>query len=149
MKPWTPRSADTYCRIACVIVLLALQSNSSSTEVQEIEKQQVEHLRVCMLISEGFERVVTIAPSEPLVTEAARKLMLRGKYELDMPSSLSKILEILVWIKGTEAIVVGAILLTTHDSAFASTVAKARTKRAISTKSSTSSPLIDLEQTRA
>jgi hypothetical protein len=130
-------------------VRLALSFNSSTTEVQEIEKQQVEkHLRVCMLVHDGFERVVTIAPSEPLVAEAARNLMSASKYATDMPSSLLKILEIPGMDKGERGeLAAEVILLKAYDSAYTSTVNQPSTTR--TTRSSASSPVVDANQSRA
>ena len=76
--------------------------------------------------------------------------MLGGKYELDMPSLLLKILKIPGMDKGDRGeLVAEVILLKAYDSAFTRTVAQAKTKPAISTRSSTSSSLVDSEQTRA
>ena len=57
-------------------VRLALEFNATTLVSQIKEKEQVEkYMRVCLLVNEGFETAVTIAPSEPLLAEGAFLIM--------------------------------------------------------------------------
>jgi hypothetical protein len=57
-------------------VRLALEFNATVLESQNRERTQIEkYMRVCLMMNPGFETVVTIAPSEPLLAEAACLLM--------------------------------------------------------------------------
>ncbi|KAG6842777.1 hypothetical protein H0H87_010518, partial [Tephrocybe sp. NHM501043] len=48
----------------------------STVAARKQEELQVEgHLRVCLHVHPGFEAMVTVAPSEPLLSEAAARLM--------------------------------------------------------------------------
>ncbi|KAM6501264.1 hypothetical protein JOM56_004278 [Amanita muscaria] len=63
-------------KLACMAVRLALEFNATTLESQNRERTQVEkHMRVCLVMNPGFENAVTIAPSEPLLAQAAYLLM--------------------------------------------------------------------------
>ena len=61
--------------LACLSVRFALEFNSDS-QSRNLAREQVErHMRLCLAATSGFERLVTISPSEPLLAEAARDLL--------------------------------------------------------------------------
>ena len=61
--------------LACLAVRFALMLNSDRAS-RAIACQQVErHMRLCLAASDGFEKLVTISPSEPLLAEAAHDLL--------------------------------------------------------------------------
>ena len=63
--------------LACLAVRFALVFNSDRAS-RAIACQQVErHMRLCLAASDGFEQLVTISPSEPLLAEAAYDLLRR------------------------------------------------------------------------
>lgn len=75
-----------------------------------------------MLVDDGFDGVVTVAPSEPLVAEAARDLMLDSNYRFSMPSALLDVLEIPGMDKGNRGeLAAEVIILKAYDSAYTST----------------------------
>ena len=61
--------------LACLSVRFALEFNADSIS-RDVTCIQVErHMRLCVAATTGFERLVTIAGSEPLLAEAASQLM--------------------------------------------------------------------------
>ena len=61
--------------LACLSVRFALEFNADSIS-REVECAQVErHMRLCISVTTGFERLVTLAGSEPLLAEAASQLL--------------------------------------------------------------------------
>ena len=74
-------------------VRLALEFNATTLVSQNRERTQVEkHMRVCLVMNPGFETAVTIAPSEPLLAEAAYLLM-QDRKAFDLPRALLSELE--------------------------------------------------------
>ena len=60
--------------LACLCVRFALEFNADAMS-REVACTQVEqHMRLCLAATAGFERLVTIAGSEPLLAEAASQL---------------------------------------------------------------------------
>ena len=59
--------------LACLAVRFALEFRPVSMAHLRLEMRQVErHMRVCLAATTGFERMITAAPSEPFLAEAAR-----------------------------------------------------------------------------
>ncbi|KIL63641.1 hypothetical protein M378DRAFT_57978, partial [Amanita muscaria Koide BX008] len=78
---------------ACMAVRLALEFNTTTLESQNRERTQVEkHMRVCLVMNPGSETAVTIAPSEPLLAQAAYLLM-RDREAFDLPRELREELQ--------------------------------------------------------
>lgn len=94
-----------------------------STETRARELEQVEkYMRVCVLVDKGFETMMTISPSEPLLAEAARMLMLDF---FDAPRALLEQLEKPGLDKGDRGEVVNELLfILASDMAFHNKVAK-------------------------
>ncbi|KDR72947.1 hypothetical protein GALMADRAFT_228637 [Galerina marginata CBS 339.88] len=64
----------------------------SANYISHAEKKQVEgHLRVCAKIEANFRSMTSLAPSEPLLSEAAYAVMARGRF--DPLSTFKSILE--------------------------------------------------------
>jgi len=60
--------------LACLCVRFALEFNADPSS-REVACTQVErHMRLCLAATAGFERLITIAGSEPLLAEAASRL---------------------------------------------------------------------------
>jgi len=75
-------------RISCFAIRLRLEFSPSSAEAQEMQKQLVEkHMCICWHVVDGSGQsgMLTLAPSEPLLAQAARYLM-------DRPSALGSCL---------------------------------------------------------
>ncbi|TFK53301.1 hypothetical protein OE88DRAFT_1724200 [Heliocybe sulcata] len=65
--------------LACLAVRFALEFRSRSPHEQDVEHRQVEnHMRICLAATPGFETMVTVAASEPLLAEAAA-VRLKGR----------------------------------------------------------------------
>jgi hypothetical protein len=61
--------------LACLSVRFALKFNADATS-RDVTYTQVErHMRLCLAATTGFERLITIAGSEPLLAEAASQIM--------------------------------------------------------------------------
>ncbi|KIL63636.1 hypothetical protein M378DRAFT_662372 [Amanita muscaria Koide BX008] len=92
----TERKKETLtsdAKLACMAVRLALDFNATTLTSQNRERTQVEkHMRVCLVMNPGFEAAVTIAPSEPLLAEAAYLLM-QDREAFDLPRALLDELE--------------------------------------------------------
>ena len=64
--------------LACLSVRLSLEFKTPAwlEGRLDIERQQVErHMRVCLAATPGLQKIVTICPSEPLLAEAAYRVM--------------------------------------------------------------------------
>ncbi|TFY74196.1 hypothetical protein EWM64_g9816 [Hericium alpestre] len=58
--------------LACLAVRLPLEFRATSWSTRSMEREQVErHMRICLAATAGFEEMVTVAASEPLLAEAA------------------------------------------------------------------------------
>ncbi|TFK53306.1 hypothetical protein OE88DRAFT_1733256 [Heliocybe sulcata] len=65
--------------LACLAVRFALEFRSRNPYEQDVERRQVEsHMRICLAATPGFETMVTVAASEPLLAEAAA-VRLKGR----------------------------------------------------------------------
>jgi hypothetical protein len=74
-------------------VRLALEFNATTLASQIKEREQVEkHMRVCLMVNQGFETAVTVAPSEPLLAEGAF-LIMKQRDAFNLPITLLKELE--------------------------------------------------------
>ncbi|KIL63609.1 hypothetical protein M378DRAFT_164281 [Amanita muscaria Koide BX008] len=90
--PHTPEAKkETFtseAKLACMAVRLALEFNATTLASQNRERTQVEkHMRVCLVMNPGNEAAVTIAPSEPILAEAAYLLM-QDREAFDLPGVL-------------------------------------------------------------
>ncbi|TDL24869.1 hypothetical protein BD410DRAFT_65329 [Rickenella mellea] len=73
---WRKGELSDSQKLACLAVRLALDFNPDTAEARKKELKQIEHhLRVCMTVSETLDRVKSLPPSEPIIAEAARKVM--------------------------------------------------------------------------
>jgi hypothetical protein len=99
-----------FSRSACMAVRLALEFDSSTLESQQRERLQVaKHMRICIKVNDGFETIVSVAPSEPILAEGARLLMSNPKF--DLPKSLLRELQIPGLDKGNRGELVTLVLL--------------------------------------
>ncbi|KDR72943.1 hypothetical protein GALMADRAFT_252299 [Galerina marginata CBS 339.88] len=84
---------------------------SSADHISRAEKKQVEgHLRVCLDIEANFQSMTSLAPSEPLLSEAAYAVMARGRF--DSLSTFKSILEDFPVHKGDRGEFLVLLLLT-------------------------------------
>ena len=73
--PQTLKDSDPLGVLACLSVRFALEFNADPIS-RDISCKQVErHMRLCVSVTTGFERLVTFAGSEPLLAEAACHLL--------------------------------------------------------------------------
>jgi len=107
-------------------VRLALEFNSTTLKSQERERLQVaKHMRVCIKVDDGFETIVSVAPSEPILAEGARCLMAHPTF--DLPRSLLRELQTPGLDKGSRAELVALVLLLLAcDKAAATTATTTR-----------------------
>ncbi|KAF8324798.1 hypothetical protein F5887DRAFT_1022029 [Amanita rubescens] len=67
--------------LACLSQRLPIEFNSTTYISQIAERRQVEgHMRVCLKIDAAFEGMVTVSPSEPLLSEAAYVIMSKESF---------------------------------------------------------------------
>jgi hypothetical protein len=73
-------------------IRLALEFNSTTSKSQQRERLQVaKHMRICIKVNDGFETIVSVASSEPIMAEGASYLMSHTKFNL--PTSLLRELQ--------------------------------------------------------
>jgi hypothetical protein len=69
---------------------MPIEFYSTTYSSRKKEQQQVEsHMRVCLKVLPGFENMVTICPSEPILPEAASDIM--SKPNFDAPKALQHV----------------------------------------------------------
>ena len=73
--PSTLAKEDSLGSLACLSVRFALEFNADSISREVTRKQVERHMRLCLAATTGFERLITLAGSEPLLAEAAWQLM--------------------------------------------------------------------------
>jgi hypothetical protein len=61
--------------LACLSVRFALEFNADAVSRNVACKQVERHMRLCLAATTGFERLITVTGSEPLLAEAAWQLM--------------------------------------------------------------------------
>jgi hypothetical protein len=92
----SPKEAQEF---AVLSQRLALDINSTQYTVPDnplavVEKLGIQisnHMRVCVAIGEGIETIRGIATSEPILSEAASRVM-RGGYGFNLPDALTEVL---------------------------------------------------------
>ena len=89
LKP-TDRSGS----LACLSVRFALEFNSAEKNTSDVLCTQVErHMRLCLAVTAGREKFITLAGSEPLLAEAAYEVVKHSKsnpvWHLDRHSDLN------------------------------------------------------------
>jgi hypothetical protein len=111
------RNLSAVEKMACMSVRLALEFNGKTLRAQDIERTLVEkHMRVCLSVDPGFEKAITIAPSEPLLAEASYLLMRSSAF--DLPRSFLTELELPGLDKGSRGeLIVMTLCLEAHDMA--------------------------------
>lgn len=66
-------SADQ--KLACLSVRLALDFNPYTADARQKDLNLIEnHLRVCLQVSNSFDRIKSVGPSEPILGDAARMI---------------------------------------------------------------------------
>ncbi|KAF8346723.1 hypothetical protein F5887DRAFT_1073392 [Amanita rubescens] len=120
-----PTGLDDDQKLACMAVRLALEFNSTTLKSRQREHLQVaKHMRICIKVNDGFETIVSVAASEPILAEGARRLMSNPKFNL--PASLLRELQTPGLDKGTRGeLVCLVLLLLACDKAVAATATRA------------------------
>ncbi|KAF8875860.1 hypothetical protein CPB84DRAFT_1796248 [Gymnopilus junonius] len=99
--------------LACLAIRLGLDFKSTSWTDRRAERIQVErHMRLCLSATAGFQKMVTISPSEPLLAEAAYSTM---STHLDMdqaPQALLRHFDMSEVDLGDSGEVIAALLLS-------------------------------------
>ncbi|KAI0260882.1 hypothetical protein BC834DRAFT_898710 [Gloeopeniophorella convolvens] len=105
--------------LACLSVRLPLEFLPGSPLADEKSRIQVEkHMRVCLSADPGFDGLLTVAPSEPLLAEAAKKALEIPQYIA--PMALSEHLQNSGLSTGSRGELAAALLLlTARDDALA------------------------------
>jgi hypothetical protein len=105
-KPLT----DAQC-LACISQRIPIEFNSTTYMAQARERTQVEgHMRVCLKVDAGFESMVTVSASEPLLSEAAYSVMTRENF--DTLGAMKTILEGFAINKGDRGEFIVLLMLT-------------------------------------
>ncbi|KAF8637024.1 hypothetical protein AX17_003093 [Amanita inopinata Kibby_2008] len=126
-------------QLSLMSVRLALEFNSTSMRVRARELEHVEkHMRVCLHLHHNLETALTISPSEPILAEASRLIMLNNS-EFNFSRSLLQHLEKLVLDKGDRGELVAKLLLIlASDAAYIS-------KKELRRKSGSRLPLMPVQ----
>ncbi|EPQ56924.1 hypothetical protein GLOTRDRAFT_137401 [Gloeophyllum trabeum ATCC 11539] len=75
--------------LACLAIRFAFEFRAKGPYEQQIEREQVEcHMRICLAATPGFQTMVTVASSEPLLAEAAAIQLGRRVYFEQMARNL-------------------------------------------------------------
>jgi hypothetical protein len=117
-KPYTDKFVlNDDQKLACLAQRLPIEFNSTTYAAQSQEMKQVEgHLRVCLKVDIGFESMMTVSASEPLLSEAAYWIMQDPAF--DPPEALKLILGGFAVHKGDRGELLVMMLLTqARDSA--------------------------------
>jgi hypothetical protein len=62
--------------LACLSVRFALEFDLANGDARGVACEQIEcHLRLCVAATTGFETLITVAGSDPLLAEAARRIL--------------------------------------------------------------------------
>ncbi|KAF5341557.1 hypothetical protein D9757_014561 [Collybiopsis confluens] len=106
--------------LACLSARLPIEFMSSIPT--QAEKDQIgKHMRVCLLVDEGFLRFTSFNPSEPIVAEGAYNLMYDNRLSFNAPQALSNILHGFSVHQGDRGELVAMLLITlARDSAVSS-----------------------------
>lgn len=85
---------DSSGSLACLSVRFALEFNPTEKNTSDVLCKQVEHhMRLCLAVTAGWEKFITLAGSEPLLAEAAYELVNRSEsnpmWHLDKHSDLN------------------------------------------------------------
>src|ERR1700730_2141080 len=107
---------NTHQQLACLSQRLPIEFNSTTWITQQDEKKQVEgHLRICLKADQNFESMVTVSPSEPLLSEGAYFVMQRPSF--DAPEAMKSVLDGFSVHKGDRGELLGLLLLIlAHDN---------------------------------
>lgn len=98
-------------KLACLAVRLGLDFQATSWLERTAERTQVErHMRLCLSASAGFQNMVTISPSEPLLAEAAAAVMHYSKERFCPAQALVKHIDSSYLSAGERGEVLGALL---------------------------------------
>jgi hypothetical protein len=98
--------------LACLAQRMPIEFDSTNYIAQASERKQVEgHMRVCLKIDAGFESMVTVSASEPILSEAAYSIMAQTEF-FNAPARFKSVLEGFAVHKGERGEFVTMLLLT-------------------------------------
>jgi len=117
--------------LACLSQRMPIEFYSSAYTTRRQEQQQVEsHMRVCLKVMPGFENMVTAAPSEPILSEAASNIMSNPNF--NAPKALQRVLGGFSVHRGDRGEFVAMLLFTlSRDHAILSRPSSAMNHRVI------------------
>jgi hypothetical protein len=105
----TLKPAET---LACLAIRLGLDFRFTPGVEREVECTQVErHMRLCLVATPGFNDMVTISPSEPLLAEAAFRTMTENLDMDQVPRGLLDHIDSSYLDPGNRGEVIAALLL--------------------------------------
>ena len=115
----TPKKLTHSQSLACLAVRLGLDFDAPSGVERVMEQMQVEnHMRMCIHATEGFQTMVTVPSSEPLLAEASATIMKTDLGEKEAPSALlDHIMNSYVSTGERGELVAALILLLARDKA--------------------------------
>ncbi|TFY78103.1 hypothetical protein EWM64_g5907 [Hericium alpestre] len=109
-------------RLACLSQRLPIEFQTTRYNTSDAERRQVEnHMRVCLKVSDDLQSMTTINPSEPILSEAAFRIM-DSREDFNVPSALRDVLQGFSVHQGDRGELVALLLLTmardqaVHDS---------------------------------
>ena len=77
--------------LACLSQRMPIEFFSVTSDAREQEQKQVEsHMRVCLKVLPGFRGMVTVSPSEPILSEAAYQVM--SQNDFNAPKALKEVM---------------------------------------------------------
>jgi hypothetical protein len=105
----TTRKSES-AQFATIATRIPLEFNVTNQKRAQNEQIQVEkHLRVCLSVRPGFTGAVTVSASEPLLAEAARRVMIKEDY--NAPQALLDALRTSGMDKGDRGELIAMLLL--------------------------------------
>ena len=109
---WQTTEFDEKLYFACLAQRICLELNSTIYQEREAEQDVVQnHLRICMKVNDDRESLVTLSPSEPIVSEAA-SLIMEENTKFKMVDGLKAILRGFGLDQGDRGELVAMALLT-------------------------------------
>ena len=107
---------NTNQELACLSARLPIEfitpTEVSDTSTQAERDQVAHHLRICLSAGEGYRKLQTLCPSEPIVSEGAYLVMTNEQVSFYAPLALSSVLSDLPVVRDDHGKLVGLLALT-------------------------------------
>lgn len=86
-----PRNLTAEQKLACLSARMPIEFMSSTPTTQE-QDQIANHMRICLSVDESFHRMISLNPSEPILSDGAAIVMNNNAVAFHAPAALSHIL---------------------------------------------------------